>query len=230
MRLSDGRYESDRRKYTLAFSMIEYGARIRTVTRWTGLSKYRIQRLTKSYESTTRIRRNRGRSPSNLAYFLKSLEVASESVALAYIALQCQAIPAAVVPDARASLPGIVRGEYLMNAYEVYRALLPDAHISLEHAILLIIELAERRLLALGECRSCHDLMVVDRLGARQELCPFCRAPTSAGATKLQLFRQQQFHQGVEEHNEDSTRHGHDENQGSGEMGSPARAERKRGW
>ena len=132
--------------------------------------------LNKSYESTTRIRRNRGRSPSNLAYFLKSLEVARESVALAYIALQCQAIPAAVVPDARASLPGIVRGECLMNAYEVYRALLPDAHISLEHAILLIIELAERRLLALGECRSCHDLMVVDRLGARQELCPFCRA------------------------------------------------------
>ena len=33
MRLSDNRYESHRRKYTLALSMIEHGARIRTVTR-----------------------------------------------------------------------------------------------------------------------------------------------------------------------------------------------------
>ena len=95
-------------------------------------------------------------------------------MAFAYIALQMQAIPPGVVPDARASLPGIVRGERLMSAFELYRALLPEAIISLEYAILLIIELAERRALALGECRSCHDVMVVDRLRTRQELCPFC--------------------------------------------------------
>ena len=46
MRLFDNRYESDLRKYTLALSMIEHGARIRTVTRWTGLSKYCVQNLT----------------------------------------------------------------------------------------------------------------------------------------------------------------------------------------
>ena len=114
-------------------------------------------------------------SPSKPAYFSKSLEVARESVAFAYIALQCQAIPAGVVPDARASLPGIVRGERLMSAFEVYRALLPEALISLEHAILLIIELAERSALVLARCRSCHDVMVVDRLGASPGALSHCR-------------------------------------------------------
>ena len=62
-----------------------------------------------------------------------------------------------------------------MSAFELYRALLPEAIISLEYAILLIIELAERSALALGECRGCHDVMVVDRLRTRQEFCPFCQ-------------------------------------------------------
>jgi hypothetical protein len=184
MRLSDDRYESDRRKYTLALSMIEHGARVRTVTQWTGLSKYRVQTLTHSYESTTRSRRKRGESPSQPAYFCKSISLARESMALASIALQMQVIPLAVMPDARGSLPGLLRGERLMSAFELYRALLPDGLISLEYAILLITELAERRALALARCRSCHDVMLVDRLGRRQELCPVCR-PNPAGSHRL---------------------------------------------
>jgi hypothetical protein len=214
MRLSDDRYESDRRKYTLALSMIEHGARVRTVTQWTGLSKYRVQTLTQSYESTTRTRRKRGESPSQPAYFSKSISLARESAALAYIALQMQAIPPAVVADARSSLPGLVRGERLMNAFELYRALLPEGLISLEYAILLITELAERRALALARCRRCHDVMLVDRLGRRQELCPFCR-PTSRRLTpprlsesSHELFRQQALHDGVEDHNQACARDG----------------------
>ena len=61
-----------------------------------------------------------------------------------------------------------------MSAFEVYRAFLPEPLISLEYAILLIIEFAERRTLVLGRCRSCHEVMVVDRLRTRQEFCPPC--------------------------------------------------------
>jgi hypothetical protein len=224
MRLFDNRYEPHRRKYTLAISMIERGARIRTVTQWTGLSKYCVQNLTRSYGSKTRIPCNRGRSPSKLAYFLKSLDVARESAALAYIALQYQAIPTGVVPDARTSLPGIERGEHVMDAFEVYRDLLPNARISLEHAILLIIELAERSALILARCRSCHDVMVADRLALHQELCPLCRPPPRASLPARRserprdLLRQQEFHEGVEEDNADRTRDGHDENEADREM------------
>ncbi len=214
MRLSDDRYESDRRKYTLALSMIEHGARIRTVTQWTGLSKYRVQTLTQSYESTTRTRRKRGESPSQPAYFSKSITLTRESMALAYIALQMQAIPPGVIPDARTSLPGLLRGERLMSAYELYRALLPDGLISLEYAILLITELAERRALALTRCRSCHDVMLADRLGRRQELCPSCR-PTARASLPVRLsdrphslLRQQQLHERVEDDNQACARDG----------------------
>ena len=46
MRLFDKRYEAHLRKYTLALSMVEHGARIRTVTQWTGLSNIAVQNLT----------------------------------------------------------------------------------------------------------------------------------------------------------------------------------------
>jgi Flagellar transcriptional activator (FlhC) len=217
MRLSDDRYESDRRKYTLALSMIEHGARTRTVTQWTGLSKYRVQTLTQSYQSTTRARRKRGESPRQPAHFFKSLTLARESMALAYIALQMQAIPPAVMPDARTSLPSLARGERLMSAFELYRALLPEGVISLEYAILLITELAERRKLALARCRSCQDVMLIDRLGRRQALCPSCR-PTARASLPARLterpphplFRQQQLHERVEEDNRESAHDGHD--------------------
>jgi Flagellar transcriptional activator (FlhC) len=220
MRLSDDRYEADRRKYTLALSMIEHGARIGTITQWTGLSKYRIQTLSQSYESATRTRRKRGESPTQPAYFLRSLALARESMALTYIALQMRAIPETRVPEARASLPGLVRGERLMSAFEVYRALLPDGLISLEHAVLLLIELAERRTLMLARCRNCRDVMVIDPLGPRHNLCPFCRPRHRAMAGAHRLLRQQQFHQGVEEHNENGTRDRHQEHNAGGEMTS----------
>jgi Zn-finger nucleic acid-binding protein len=220
MRLSDDRYENDRRKYLLALSMIEHGARIGTVMQWTGLSKYRVQTLSHSYASATRIHRNRGESPSQPSYFSKSLELARESMALAYIAVQMRVIPEAIVPDARRSLPGLACGERLMGAFEVYRALLPGALISLEYAILLITELAERRTLTLANCRNCHDVMVVDRFGTRHDLCPFCRQPKRrARGGSRHLLRQQQFHQGVEEHNEDRTHHRHDQNEPGRKMG-----------
>ncbi len=220
MRLSDDRYEADRRKYTLALSMIEHGARIGTVTQWTGLSKYRIQTLSQSYESPTRTRRKRGESPSQPAYFLRSLALARESMALTYIALQMHAIPETRMPDARASLPGLVRGERLISAFEIYRALLPDGLISFEHAVLLIIELAERRTLLLAHCESCRDVMVIDRLGPQHTMCPFCRPHPRATVEPGRLWRQQQFHQGVEEHNENGTQHGHDEHDAGREMTS----------
>ena len=49
-----GRYEGERRQYTLALSMVEHGARLRTITQWTGLSKFQIYNLSQTYASATR--------------------------------------------------------------------------------------------------------------------------------------------------------------------------------
>ena len=107
MRLSADRYEGERRQYTLALSMVEHGARMGTISQWTGLSKFQIYNLSHTYASATRTPCKRGVSPYQPAYFSKSLKLARESAAFAYIALQMQAIPESVVPDAARSLPSI---------------------------------------------------------------------------------------------------------------------------
>lgn len=191
MQLSADRYEGERRRYVLALSMVEHGARPRTIRQWTGLSNSQINNLTRSYASATRTHRKRGLSPYQPAYFSKSLKLARESTAFAYIALQMQAIPEGVVPDAGHYLPSVTRGECLMSAFEVYRALLPDPLISLEHAILLITELTQRRTLILARCCSCPEVIVLDRLGPGHGLCPQCRLKHRVRRTSRDLLRQQ---------------------------------------
>ena len=180
MRVSENRYERDVRKHRLAKWMIAHGARTHTLTQWTGLSRYRVQALFRSYHET-RDNRRRGISPFQSAYFGKSLGLEAESLAFAFIAYEMDVIPEPVVIDARRALPGLARGERLMMAFEMYRALVPEAHISLERAILFVIELSERRQLYLRRCRTCPDAMVVDRFGPHQDQCPFCRSEHQLG-------------------------------------------------
>ena len=63
----------------------------------------------------------------------------------------------------------------MMSAFEVYQALVPNARISLEHAILLVRQLSEHNVLSLRHCDSCGALIVFDRLGSQDVRCPFCR-------------------------------------------------------
>jgi hypothetical protein len=220
MRLSANRYEGERRPYVLALSMIEHGARNCTIKQWTGLSRCQIENLCLSYPSATRTPRKRGESPYQPAYFFKSLQLARESAALAYIASQMQALPDEVVPDAGGSLPSVTRGECLVGAFEVYRTMLPGPLISLEYAILLITELAQADTLILARCRSCPEVIVLDRLAPRHGLCPLCRSRHRAKRRSRDLLRQQQFHQGVEHDNHHGAERGHDQNQAGREMGS----------
>jgi hypothetical protein len=191
MRLSADRYEGERRKYNLALSMVEHGARLGTIAQWTGLSKCQIHNLTNSYASATRCQPKRGMSPYQPAYFSKSLKLARESTAFAYIALQMQAIPEGVMPDAPHSVPSVARGERLMSAFEVYRAMLPNPLISLEYAILLITELAQRCTLLLARCSRCPEVIVLDRLGSSDGRCPRCRLKRRGRKSARELLREQ---------------------------------------
>lgn len=186
MRVTDDRYERDIRKHSLAKWMISYGARTRTIIRWTGLTRYRVQALSRRYAPTVGDHRRRGVSPFQSAFVGKSLNLELEALAWAYIAFELRVIPTRTLPDARRLLPNLNTGWRLMFAYEIYIALVPDAHISLERAILLVIEFAERKNLFLRRCRTCPDVMVIERLGVQHDQCPLCRhrrrAATSGGA------------------------------------------------
>jgi len=174
MPTSDNRYELEIRKRDLARWMISHDARTGTVARWTGLSRYQIVQLCRRY-NPARSTYRRGSPPSQTAYFGKSFEMEAESLAFLFIAVETQVIPEQIAPDARGALPELSRGERLMRAFECYRALLPRAHISLERAILLVFEYAERRNVSVKHCSRCNDLMLIDRTGAQNDCCPFCR-------------------------------------------------------
>ena len=176
MRVSDNRYERDIRKHNLARRMLLYGARTRTITRWTGLSRYRVQALSRRYQHLEQgDYRRRGISPHTVAYFAQSASLELESLALVFIALEMRAVPPELVPNARASLPDLIRGERLLDAFDWYRRLIPSPQISLERAILLVLEFAEGRMLSLERCKTCPNLMLVDYGGKMHDRCPVCR-------------------------------------------------------
>ena len=175
MRISDDRYARDLRRYDLARRMIEYEARTTTIAEWTGLTKYRIQTLFREYTQLGEHTRHRGLSPFQPAFFSRSLLHECESSALAAIELDMEIIPAQIMPEAAKWLPGLARGERLLNAFDLFRALVPETKISLEHAVLLAKELAGARSLGLRRCARCDGLMVVDRFGPLHDDCAFCR-------------------------------------------------------
>jgi len=174
MRLSDDQYQRDMHRHDLAKWMISHDAKTGTVSRWTGLSRYQVQKLSLRYHPGGRTRR-RGILPSQTAYFGKSASMEAESLAFIFMAVETQVIPEHISPDARRVLPDLSRGERLMEAFECYRALVPVSRISLERAILLVFEYAARRNLSVRRCVRCNDVMLAQRFGARYDRCPFCR-------------------------------------------------------
>jgi hypothetical protein len=176
MRPSDPRYEGYASQHDLAMVMRSKGARLNTVMRWTGLTRYRVQKLTRFYQqSAPDDHRRRGISPSQSAYFAKSLRLEAESLAFALIAYELKVIPDKTAGAERNSLPDVERGWRLIWAYAAYERWVPGAQIGLERAILLVRALT-RRSLVIRRCRTCPDVMVVDRLGVQHDRCPSCRS------------------------------------------------------
>ena len=181
MRASDLRYERESRQHDLAIAMRAQGARLGTVVQWTGLARYRVQSLARYYERHSQgDTRRRGISPSQTAFFSKSLRIESESLAFALIAFEHDVIPAGT-EDILRVLPDVERGWRLIKAYETYVRMIPAVHIDLERAVLLIGELS-RRNIVLRLCRTCPNLLIIDRFGEPHDRCPFCRANGSPAA------------------------------------------------
>ena len=175
MPISDPRYERHIRRYNLAKRMIEHRARTMTVSAWTGLTKYQVQRFFREYEGIGANTRHRGVPPSQAAVFCKSLELECESSALAAVELQMEIIPTELNGHFEESFASLTRGERLLDAFDLYRSLVPDARFSLEHALLLAKELASGKTITLSQCHSCGGVMVIDLLGRAHTDCAFCR-------------------------------------------------------
>jgi hypothetical protein len=181
MRISDDRYSRERARMELALRFLRHEARTQTIRAWTGLSDDRIRKLYRSYMSHARrhLRRHRGKSPHQVAYFTRSLRLQEETAVLASVLSLLGVVPLAPATGAATSagagaLPGLTRGELLCQAFEAFRVLLPSAHISFEHAVFLATALARGDQLRLGGCADCGGLVVTERFPLRVPRCHHC--------------------------------------------------------
>ncbi|HXZ59292.1 MAG TPA: hypothetical protein VEG26_03865 [Steroidobacteraceae bacterium] len=173
MRISDDRYSRERLRMELALRFLRHEARTQTIRAWTGLSDDRIRKLYRSYMSQVhrQLPRHRGKSPHQVAYFTRSQQLQQESAVLASVLSLLGVLPAQAAGSA---LPGLMRGALLCEAFEAYRALIPAAQISFEHAVFLATALTRGDQLRLGACAGCGCVIVTERFPARDQRCHLC--------------------------------------------------------
>jgi hypothetical protein len=179
MRITDDRYTRDRQRFDLAMRMIHHEARTCTIRTWTGLSDDRIRKLYRSYVLAhgATIKRHRGKSPMQTAFFLRNAETRRQSSALAGLFAILGLLREATA-DERASgtLAALRWGELFCRTYETYTSFYRSQRISFEHASRLLNLLQRRAELRPGRCPTCQALMVVDVLRTTTALCTWCEA------------------------------------------------------
>jgi hypothetical protein len=175
MRVSNDRYSRDLRSIDLARRMLEHEARTQTIRAWTGLTGERVRNLARSRgsEADCAARRLRGPSPSCLRVLLGTARARQEAAAAAGLCRALQVLPEKPTPDARIALPGLVRGERLLAAFEIFREVIPQARLTLEQLVFLVLAVAEGKSCRVDHCTRCHATILMDRLAPRV-LCGCC--------------------------------------------------------
>jgi hypothetical protein len=187
MRISDDRYSRERLSLDLALRFLRHEARTQTIRAWTGLTDDRIRNLYRSYMSRGAqfVPRHRGKSPHQIAYFMRSARIQWETAQLASLLSLFSVVPAQPNPEMAGSLPTVARGEKLCYAFELYQTTIPSAQISFEHAVFLAVALTRGDQLRLGGCRECGGLMVIERFPLRDRRCQYCANAAQAGQPRL---------------------------------------------
>jgi len=176
MRISEDRYSRERLSLDLALRFLRYEARTQTIRTWTGLSDDRIRNLYRNYirRGEQFVPRHRGKSPHQVAYFMRTHRVQCESAQLASLLSLFGVLPAQPSPELAAALPTIARGEKLCDAFEQFRSTIPTSQISFEHSVFLATALTRGDQLKIIGCRECGGLLVTERLPVRERRCIYC--------------------------------------------------------
>jgi hypothetical protein len=176
MRVSEDRYMRDLRRIHLAQRMIRHEVRTTTICTWTGFNEERIRNLAKSYEATlVPASRHRGPPPKKVEVFLRHSILRAEAACLGGLARSFGILPPELLRNAAQSLPTVVLGERLCHAFEVYRAVVPEARLTMEHFILLVLALAEGHEIEVDHCAHCSAVLIVETASRERRICFACR-------------------------------------------------------
>ncbi len=174
MRITDCRYDRDRLRLTIAFRLIGHEARTHTIRQATGLSDDRIRKLFRDYvrdRPDAAVRRRRGKSPRQMAYFRRTPEHELQAATLGAL-LRCCGLLRRGAASGRPSLDEFAR---FCDVYETFAELCPRASITFEHAWFLLQMLSRENEYVLATCQDCHTLWIRDLLDILPDNCPACR-------------------------------------------------------
>ena len=183
MRVSDDRYTRDRLRFDLALRMIHHEARTCTIRAWTGLTDDRIRKLYRTYlqqQFARAPKRHRGKSPRQIAYFLRSPSLQFEATTLASLFSLLGLVFS--TSDSHRALPtmNLEACDLFCVAYESYLSLHAAPRISFEHAGFLLLALQRRDELRLHVCSLCGGLALADALALPGSECKACEQPSVA--------------------------------------------------
>lgn len=177
MQFSNESYFLDRERHDLALRMIRHEARTCTIRTCTGISEDRVRRLYKTYAFhalAQPIRRRRGKSPRQPAYFVRNVRLQHES---SLLASTFAAFGVLLGPSSLAR-QSITFGRVFCDAYETHVQLVAGAGlraaISFEHAWFLLQLLDRGAGLCIGRCRCCAGQYLRDPVHAKRTRCPLC--------------------------------------------------------
>jgi hypothetical protein len=179
MRITDSRYDRDRLRLAIAYRMIALEARTRTIRLATQLSDDRIRRMYRDYftgRGGNRVRRRRGKSPRQLAFFRRSLEHEQQAALIGALLQLCGLL----TPYPSGFRPPLEDVGRFCDVYETYLGFWPEPHITFEHAWHLWQVFCRSDEIVLSQCPDCASAWVQDTLEILPYNCSACRRGVSA--------------------------------------------------
>ncbi len=179
MRLTDDRYSGERSQFELALRMIRHEARTGTIRDCTGLSDDRIRKLYSTYflnSGVSGVRRRRGKSPRQIALFVKNPSHQSQATTL--IALICTGLLLRIDDDNTVHpcwpRPDVEFGHRVCRAFETYQLLYDQPLLNFEWVWNLLQSISYNDELYLAVCNGCRARYVQDAYALDLNTCPSC--------------------------------------------------------
>jgi len=180
MRITDSRYDRDRQRLAVAHRLIVHEARTQTIRQATGLSGDRIRRLYRDYfkgQPALAVRRRRGKSPRQMAFFWRSPAHELQAATLCALLRQCGFLGG----PQHLYRPTLEETGRFCDVYETFQVLCPATMITFEHAWHLLHVLARLDEFVPDRCPDCRGLWIRDTLDLLPDNCPACRTAPPAG-------------------------------------------------
>jgi hypothetical protein len=175
MRATDERYRGEQTRHDLAMRMISHEARTGTIRYWTGLSDDRIRKIYASYfkYAERKVRRRRGRSPSQIAPLVCNPQRVLESGVLAHLLIANRLLICDGRPQPELA-QNVALGHRFCESFETYQVLIARPNLNFEWAWNLLLSIRRGDELGIARCDRCAFAYVVDLLALPRSRCPGC--------------------------------------------------------